>query len=47
MRSQAQQAGLERRGGINQVGGPDRLVHNGAESAVQRAIQNVLGASSK
>jgi hypothetical protein len=40
LRGQAAVAGYERRGGINNIGGPDRLADRGAENALQRAIQN-------
>jgi RHS repeat-associated protein len=39
LRGQAASAGYERRRGINNVGGPDTLADRGAESALQRAIQ--------
>ncbi len=44
IRGQAAEAGLERRGGIHNIGGPDRLADPGADSAVQRAIEYITGA---
>jgi hypothetical protein len=41
LRGQAAAAGYERRGGINNVGGPDRLADKGAEQALQRAMMKV------
>lgn len=39
LRGQAVQAGYARRGGINNLGGPDRLAMQSAEDALQKAIQ--------